>query len=414
MKFDWWLTGICFSRVFSGLVFMTYAAALPVLQMEWQMSSTAAGSIASGFQIGYALSLITFSTLADRISPKTLFLWSNYAGALLSLGFALIARGYLSALLLYTLVGISLGGTYTTGLMILSDHYPVKRRGMAMGFFIASTSFGYALSLLLSGIALPFGGYRLSFLLTCLGPLVGAIFAWITLSKTEFPAAGHQEEQKFMKEVLGNKPAMLLISGYTFHNWELLGMWAWTPAFLSSCLAIRGTDGLWAAGLGAYIAALFHVTGLFSSFSMGMLSDRLGRARVIIIISGISAVCSFVFGWSIGWPFILVIGIGIIYAFSALGDSPVLSAALTEVVETRYLGAAFGLRSLLGFGAGAISPLLFGAVLDWTNPIVSTQIHYEVWGWSFSILGVGGLGAAWAAYRFKRICNKGTIYDWET
>jgi len=405
MKFDWWLTGICSSRVFSGLVFMTYAAALPILQKEWQMSSVAAGSIASGFQIGYALSLITFSTLADRISPKVLYLWSNYAGALFSLVFALIARGYLSALLLYTLVGISLGGTYTTGLMILSDHYPVKRRGMAMGFFIASTSFGYALSLLLSGIALPFGGYRLSFLLTCLGPLVGAIFAWITLSKTELPAARHQEEQKFMKKVLGNRPAKLLISGYTFHNWELLGMWAWTPAFLSSCLAIRGADGLWAAGLGAYIAALFHVTGIFSSFSMGILSDRLGRARVIIIISSISAACSFVFGWSIGWPFILVIGIGIIYAFSALGDSPVFSAALTEVVETPHLGVAFGLRSLLGFGAGAISPLLFGAVLDWTNPIASTHIHYEVWGWSFSILGVGGLGATWTAYRFRRICK---------
>ena len=111
---------------------MTYAAVLPILQKEWQMSSAAAGSIASGFQIGYALSLTTFSTLADKISPKALYLWLNYAGAFFSLGFALIARGYLSALLLYTLVGISLGGTYTTGLMKLSDNYPVKRRGMAI------------------------------------------------------------------------------------------------------------------------------------------------------------------------------------------------------------------------------------------------------------------------------------------
>jgi len=41
--------------------------------------------------------------------------------------------------------------------MILADHYPVQRRGMAIGSFIASTSFGYALSLVLSGIALPWG-----------------------------------------------------------------------------------------------------------------------------------------------------------------------------------------------------------------------------------------------------------------
>jgi MFS family permease len=403
MKFDWWLTGICFSRVFNGLVFMTYAAALPVLQKEWQMSAVAAGSIASGFQIGYAVSLVIFSTLADRISPKLLYLWSLSWAALFSLGFAFLARDYLSALLLYTIVAISLGGTYTTGLMILADQYPVKRRGMAMGFFIASTSLGYALSLFLSGIALPVGGYRLSFLLTCLGPLIGSILAWITLSKTEVSAQKRQEGQRFNKDVLGNRPARLLISGYAFHNWELLGMWAWTPAFLASCLAIGGTEALRAAGFGSYIAASFHVTGLLASFSMGALSDQLGRARVILLMSGISMVCSFVFGWSIGWPFILVMGIGLIYAFSALGDSPVLSAALTEAVDVQYLGASFGLRSFLGFGAGAISPLVFGAVLDWTNPALSTPIRYTTWGWAFSILGLGGFGAVWIAYRFGKI-----------
>jgi MFS family permease len=410
MKFDWWLTGICFSRVFNGLVFMTYAAALPVLQKEWQMSAVAAGSIASGFQIGYAVSLVIFSTLADRISPKLLYLWSMSWAALLSLGFAFLARDYLSALLLYTVVAISLGGTYTTGLMILADQYPAKRRGMAMGFFIASTSLGYALSLFLSGIALPVGGYRLSFFLTCLGPLVGSILAWMTLFKTEVPAQKRQEGQRFMKDVLGNRPARLLISGYTFHSWELLGLWAWTPAFLASCLAIGGTEGLRAAGFGSYIAALFHVTGLLASFSMGALSDHLGRARVILLMSGISMVCSFVFGWSIGWPFILVMGIGLIYAFSALGDSPVLSAALTEAVDVQYLGASFGLRSFLGFGAGSISPLVFGAVLDWTNPITSTLIHYTTWGWAYIILGLGGLGAVWTAYRFGKILNETTTY----
>ena len=367
------------------------------------MSAAAAGSIASGFQIGYAVSLVIFSTLADRISAKLLYLWSMSTGVFFSLGFAFIARGYLSALLLYTIVGISLGGTYTTGLMILAHQYPVKRRGMAMGFFIASTSLGYALSLFLSGIALPIGGYKLSFLLTCLGPLVGSILAWITLFKTEVSPAKRQQEQKFIKDVLGNQHVRLLISGYTFHSWELLGMWSWTPAFLANCLVIGGTEGLLAAGLGAYITASFHVTGLIASFSMGILSDHLGRARVIIMMSVISMVCSFVFGWSIGWPFILVIGIGLIYAFSALGDSPVLSAALTEAVDVPYLGAAFGLRSLLGFGAGAISPLMFGALLDWTNPTALTHLHYTTWGWAYSILGLGGLGAVWTAYRFRRI-----------
>ena len=182
-------------------------------------------------------------------------------------------------------------------------------------------------------------------------------------------------------------------------------MWAWTPAFLASCLVFSGEEGLKAAGWGSYINALFHVIGLLASFTMGMLSDRLGRARVILMLSGLSAVCSFVFGWSIGQPLILIVMIGLVYAFSALGDSPVLSAALTEVVETSYVGAALGLRSLLGFGAGAISPLVFGIILDSTNPIASSM-RYKSWGWAYSILGLGGLCAVATAYIFGMIQTK--------
>jgi len=382
MRIDWWLAGICTSRVFYGLVFMTYAAALPVLQDQWGMSAATAGSITTGFQLGYAASLVFFSVLADRISPKFIFLRSLSAGALFSLCFAFFARGYLSGLILYTLVGVSLGGAYTTALMILADHYPAQRRGIAVGFFIASTSLGYALSLIISGIALPVGGYQLSFLLTCAGPLVGTIVAWITLSKTVVSVEQRKEGQHFTKTVLRNKPAMLLISGYTFHNWELQGMWTWTPAFLSACLALGGTGGLKAAGLGSYLAASFHITGLFACFSMGALSDRLGRAPVLIMLSGISALCAFMFGWSIEWPFMLILTIGLLFGFAALGDSPVLSAGLTESVDTPYLGAAFGLRSFLGFGAGAVSPLVFGVVLDWTNPPLMEQASYTQWGWA--------------------------------
>ena len=402
-RFDWWLAGICASRVFNGLVFMTYAAAISVLQGEWGMSAAQAGSIASGFQIGYALSLIVCSNIADRISPRSVYLWSLFAAGVSALGFAWFARDYTSALLLYTLVGISLGGTYTTGVMILADQYAPRSRGMAVGFFIASTSFGYACSLAISGVAIPLGGYRLSFVLTCLGPLLGWLLAWFTLRATAVPAANRQKGQRFTREVLGNRRAMLLIWGYTFHNWELQGMWSWTPAFMAACLGLAGAAGLKAAGYGAYITSFFHVVGLFASFSMGTLSDRLGRARVILVLAATSMVCSFAFGWSVGWPLAVVVGIGVVYAFSVLGDSPVFSAALTEEVDPAYLGAALGLRSLVGFGAAAVAPLAFGAVLDWTNPLVHGQRLYATWGWAFGVLGLGGLGAVWATRRFGNL-----------
>jgi MFS family permease len=401
-RFDGWLAGICASRVFNGLVFMSYAAAIPVLQREWGMSAAEAGLIASGFQIGYAVSLVVCSSIADRISPKRLHLWSLFAAGVFSLIFAVFARGFTSALVLHTVVGISLGGTYTTGVMIIADQYVARHRGMAVGFFIASTSCGYAFSLAISGVAIPVGGYKLSFLLTCLGPILGWFLAWITLRHTAVPAAGRRKEQRFTREVLGNRPAMLLIWGYTCHNWELLGMWSWTPAFLAACLALTGSTQVIAAGYGAFITALFHFVGLLASFSMGTLSDRMDRARILLVLAAASMACSFLFGWSAGWPMALVVGIGLIYAFTALGDSPILSASLTEEVDAAYLGAALGFRSLVGFGAGAVAPVAFGAVLDLTNPMIHGQRVYAEWGWAFSVLGLGGVGAVWAALRFGR------------
>jgi MFS family permease len=401
-RFDGWLAGICASRVFNGLVFMSYAAALSVLQREWGMSAAQAGLIASGFQIGYAVSLVVCSSVADRISPKRLYLWSLFAAGVFSLVFAVFARGFTSALILHTIVGISLGGTYTTGVMIIADQYVARHRGMAVGFFIASTSCGYAISLAISGVAIPVGGYKLSFLLTCFGPMLGWFLAWITLRRTAVPAPGRRKEQRFTREVLGNRPAMLLIWGYTCHNWELLGMWSWTPAFLAACLALTGSTEVSAAGYGAYITASFHFVGLLASFSMGTLSDRMDRARILLALAAASMACSFLFGWSAGWPLVLVVGIGLVYAFTALGDSPILSAALTEEVDAAYLGAALGFRSLVGFGAGAVAPVAFGAVLDWTNPMIHGQRVYADWGWAFSVLGLGGAGAVWAALRFGR------------
>ena len=401
-RIDWWLTGFCLSRTLTYLVFMTFAAALPILQKEWALSTAAAGLISGGFHFGYAISLVICSALADRVGPKPIYLGSMVTGSVFSLAFAAFASDYMSALILYTLVGVSLGGTYTTGLMILADQYPTRRRGMAIGFFIAGTSLGYAASLTLSGITLPMGGYKLSFWVTCLGPLFGCILSWFTLWKTRVSLVGRNKEEKYLKEMFQNRPAMLLVGSYASHCWELLGMWAWTPAFLTACLMFSGFEGLKAAGMGSYITASFHLIGLLASFTMGTLSDHLGRARVIFLLSVISASCSFIFGWTIQWPLIIVIGLGFIYTFSALGDSPVLSAGLTEAVKPSYMGAAFGLRSLLGFGVGSMSPMVFGLILDWTNMAAGEGGNYATWGWAFGVLGFGGLGAAWAANTLRR------------
>src|SRR5204863_2641333 len=63
-------------------------------------------------------------------------------------------------------------------------------------------------------------------------------------------------------DLLKNRPAMRLILGYTFHSWELLGMWAWTPAFVAAVFAATGAGTIRAVELAAYLSAAFHLTGL--------------------------------------------------------------------------------------------------------------------------------------------------------
>ncbi len=381
-----WLAGVCLSRFLMALVFTSYAAVLPMLQREWDMSATAAGSVASAFQIGYAISLVTWNLLADRIGARPVFLWSSLAGAPAAMAFALLASGPLSAALLYGLTALMIGGNYTPGLILIADRFPAATRGRATGFFLAATSIGYAASLFLTGAVLARWGWRSALTAASLGPVVAAIVAawtvWNTPTRIHPRAAG----QGFASEVLKNPGALLLMAAYTFHSWELLGMWAWTPAFLAAALMREGVELGRATFGGARITALFHLTGFVASLSAGWLSDRFGRTAVIIGMLAVSTACSFFFGWLVAAPFWILLVVGLVYGFSAVGDSPVLSVGLTEVVAPHVLGSALALRSLLGFGAGAVAQSAFGLVLDATN----TGRPYTEWGWAYVLLGVGG------------------------
>ncbi|HEU5319398.1 MAG TPA: MFS transporter [Methylomirabilota bacterium] len=397
---DAWLLAICLSRVGAYMVYISYAAALPVLQREWGMSNTAAGSIASAFQVAYALSLMGCSELADRVGARRVFVVGTLASAVGAAAFALLARDFWSGLVLYTALALVLGGTYTTGILLIAESVPPARRGRAMGFFLGGHSLGLALALVLTGLAIPLGGYRLAFTLTCLGPVVGGAVAWLALRHTPNARAPRAGDSRFGGAVLANRPAMLIVAGYTFHSWELLGMWTWTPAFLAACFVATGSEFTRAAGLGPYLTSLFHVTGVAASLVAGILSDRLGRTPVIFTMAALSAVCSLTFGWLIGGPVWAVVAVGLVYGFTALGDSPIYSTAITEVVQPAYRGAALALRSLAGYGAGAAAPVVFGAILD---VLGGSGGGSAAWGPAFASFGVAGLLAVAAAVRLHAL-----------
>jgi MFS family permease len=390
---DGWLVSICIGRVFAYANFMVYAACLPVLREQWRMSAAEAGTIASAYLLAYTASLVASSWLAERFGPRRIFAISAATSALTALVFGFFARGYASGLLLYALAAVTQGGNYTPAVMLVAERYRPESRGAAVGWLIASTSIGYAFSLAVSGGLLAWGGYPLAFIGTGVLPALGAIVLWLTLRRVPNTVYERSKVKSSAAALWKNPAARRLIAGYTWHCWELLGMWAWTPAFLAASLSLSGAAAMDAAASASYMIAAMHIMGAVASSTMGHLSDILGRRTVLIALAALGAALSLTLGWLVSWPAPILVALILVYGFAAIGDSPVLSTALTESVSPRHLGSALAIRSLSGFTAGAISPTAFGFVLDLSNESAAG------WGPAFMVFAIGGLGATWYAWR---------------
>lgn len=383
-----WLVLLCASRFATSLSFMVYAGALGPAMQAWGMSAGEAGSIQAAFNICYALSLVASSWFADSLGARRVFLWAGWATALTGIAFAFFARSAESGLLLFALMGLTQGGTYAPSIMLVAQGVPADRRGAAVGWLLGAGSLGYFASIALAaGLAERFG-YEAAFIACGLGPLLAILLATPGLrGRPNLVAGGAARRLRGAFRFLADRRSFLLTAGYTTHCWELLGMWAWLPAFLTASLAGSGGTGTGDAGMrGLWIAGAIHLSGFLSSLMMGRASDRLGRRTVLMAMGLLGAACSFTIGWMDGLPLLPVLAVAALYGFSALGDSPVLSTAMTEAVEPGSLGAALAVRSILGFGAGGLAPLAVGLVLDHA----AGGAGGSGWGWGFALLGVGG------------------------
>jgi MFS family permease len=74
-----------------------------------------------------------------------------------------------------------------------------------------------------------------------------------------------------------------------------------------------------------------------------------------------------------------------------MGDSSALTAGMVMHAPAGARGATMATHSMLGFGAGFLSPLVFGAVLD----VGGGNASPAAWGAAFLALGAGGVVAPW-------------------
>jgi MFS family permease len=399
-----WLAALCASRVLAASWFVAYSAVLPLTQAEWGLSGKQAGLIQSAFHLGYLTSLFIVGFIADHYGAKRAYILTGIAACLSPWAFVLFADGFWSGFWLHAFTGLCQGGTYTPALALINDHVGRERRGRAMGYFIAGSSAGYAICLGVAGLALQFTAWRGALGAVALLPVISWLSGLVVLRDTRnrvHPRPAGESLLAAMPAVLKNRKGMLSIWGYTFHNWELLGIWAWLPAFLTAALLLHGAPSQDAAGLALGFAALTYVANIAGSIAGGTMADRWGRPQTILTWSCVSLALSFSIGWLIAAPVAVLVALACLYNFAGIADSSTHSTVLAESVPPHYLGVAYAVRSVIGFGAGVVSPFVFGWALDLAGG-GKTSMDAFAWGIAWTTLGVGALLGPVATWKLRR------------
>jgi MFS family permease len=391
--------------VLSATWFVAYSAVLPLTQVAWGLSGKEAGMIQAAFHLGYLTSLFIVGFIADHYGAKRAYLFTGVAAWSSPILFVLFADGFWSAFWLHALTGLCQGGSYTPALALINDNVARERRGRAMGFLIAGSSAGYAICLLVAGAALQFTGWRGALTVIAALPLASWLLGIYVLRGTPnfvHPRPAGESLLASLPAVWKNRRGMLSIWGYTFHNWELLGIWAWLPAFLTAALLAQGSAPAEAATLALLLSALTYVANIAGSIVGGTMADRWGRTRTILLWSCVSLALSFTIGWLIALPIALLVALACLYNFAGIADSSTHSTVLAESVPPHYLGVAYAVRSVVGFGMGVISPVVFGWALDVAGGGKTSGDAYA-WGIAWMTLGLGGLLGPVATWRLHRL-----------
>ena len=352
---------LCLAQSLGMLGFATFPALLPGLMAEWQLSNTGAGIVNGAYFGGYMASVAILVLLTDRFEA----LWVFLSGAALSgaaqLGFALLASGFWSGLVLHTLMGIGLAGVYMPGLRVLTDRLEGPKQSRYVAFYTATFGVGTGLSFLFAGIASDLLGWRWAFGLAAGGAwLAGLLVAAVARPlKQRPPRTGHLLD---MRPVLRDRPTMMYVLGYAGHVWELFAVRGWLVAYLAWVAARDGGAPAWLAPTA--VATVIGLIGVPSSIVGNEIAMRAGRRRTVVCIMLLSAVAALLFGALAGAPYWLVCLIGLFYGVPLVADSASLTAGAIAAAPAGRRGAAMALHSTLGFGAGFLGTTAVGIALD--------------------------------------------------
>jgi len=391
-RYPVWLLVLAGTQFGTLFVFMNFSGALLLLQREWHLTNGQAGAIQSAGQVGYLIAVLVLSSLTDYIKPKYIIVLGAVWSGVWNLIFTLFVTDTASALIFRALIGFGIAGIYMPGVNLISQQIQVSKRGSAMGFFVASFTLGTAVSLMIGGNLSAVLGWRAAFIITSIGPFLGALISWLYLPN-ETRLVQDDNTSNSLKDILKNRSVVLVILLYMVHTWEVLGLRSWLSAYLTTAKMNAGFSINLATMSGSSAAGLATVIGAFATASIASISDTFSRTKTIIIVLLLGFFCVLGLGFTLNAPWVVILLVSVAAAFLTNADSAVISTSLTEIVPTAFLGRTLAIYSFLGFLAGSISPYVFGKTLDviTANDLATGASPDIPWRWAFFTLAAGSL-----------------------
>jgi MFS family permease len=291
---------------------------------------------------------------------------------------------------LRVLTGITLAGVYPPGMKLMAT-WCREDRGLGIGLLVGALTLGSATPHLLNALPLPRDSglppWRPVVLVASAMAMTGAGIGGICVTPGPYGGSRAPFHWRFAVEALRYRPARLVNFGYLGHMWELYAMWVWVPTLLLASYE-RAAWSLQAARLAAFGVIAVGAAGCIFA---GLLADRVGRTTITIGSLVVSGSCALTAGLLYTEPGVLT-ALCLVWGFAVVADSAQFSAAVSELIDLRYVGTALTVQMSLGF-------LLTLVTIQLIPPLVESL----GWEYGFMILALGPALGAWSMWRLRRL-----------
>jgi MFS family permease len=241
-------------------------------------------------------------------------------------------------------LGLGMGGAWTTGAALVSETWPDRHRGKAVGLMQSAWAVGYGSAAALAAILLPRYGWRAMFFIGAL-PALAAFWMHAGLDESAMWTDARSHSQASLGLIFSSAYRRVTFALIALSFCTLYAYWAfnfWVPAYLALPVAQRGV-GL-DTGEVAGLLVVMNVGGWLGYVLYGYVSDRIGRRRSFVAYLIVAAVLVFAYGRARSATVLLLLGP--VVAFFSTGYLSGFGAIIAELYPTTVRAAIDTIRRM--------------------------------------------------------------------